>query len=238
MQPCKLKVLILFLLVSAHSCSEPGNMFGNANQLPGTSYAHANGNQGGEISLVSLIYPDWEEIEGLSIVDRITGLAINGHSKVVDGNTIVTLELIRGRLANPYLTFLGKDISFTALLTPGHSLSTFGGLSFGKKQHTVFLRDHGVEREVIAGDTSTLSSEDYVVLWIGDRLASAVRVHLVNPGAAEEFEVSAPGCEALVKKKNQLHKMLNLKLGDYESASLVIAPHSGEETICLSVVAR
>ncbi len=210
-------------------------MFGNANQLPGISYAHAFRNQEREISLVSLIFPNRKEIVRPSVVDRITGKTIPFHFVVKDGDTIVTLELIRSQFANPKVTFRDNS-SFTALITPGHSLSTFDGLT--PDDYIVFLRDYGVEREIITGSTSDISPRDYVVLWIKDKLTSAVRVHLVNPGVAEEFEISAPNCETLVRKKNQLHNLQTIKLGDYEGVNLVIAPHSDEETIHFSVMAR
>lgn len=220
---------LIVLPVSGCSCSDTGNLFGSSGQVPGAKYAYANGESEGEISLVSLVFRNWEDIGKLSVTDRITGEPIRYRSVVVDGMTVVTLELIHGRLAKPHLAF-GGSTNFTALITPEHSLSTFDGLSFG--DHTVFLRDYGVEKELRVGETTVFSQGELAWLWLGDKLALAARVRVVNIGDAGGIKLLAPpGCTAVTVKKNQLHNETELQLGD----RLAVVPAEDTKNLSLSL---
>ena len=221
-------VLLIVLLMSGCSCSDSGNLFNSSDPVPGAKYAYANGELERGISLVSLVFRNWENVGNLSVTDRITGEPIHFHTVVLDGMTVVTLKLTHGQLVKPYLVF-DKDASFTALLTPSHSLSTFDGLSFGN--HTVFLRDHGVEKELQIGETTEFLPEELAWLWLGDKLALAARVHIVNISDAGGIKLQAPpGCKTVVVQKNQLH-INNLNSGD----RLAVVPANETENLSLSL---
>jgi hypothetical protein len=231
-------VSLAVLSLTEFSCKDSGNLFGHSAPVPGSlGSAHAFGNGEGEISLVSLIFLESEEIECLSVVDRITDKPIPYRSAVWEGNAVVTLELPKGQLANPRLAFRG-GASFTALLTPEFSLSTFDGLCFG--DHTVFLRDHGVEIELKAGMEKVISQTELINLWIGDKLAKAVRVRFSSETAGSYDPILEPETGTVaVKQKSQLITLEGaLEMGGRESASLVVAPPTDTETIRFSVVAR
>lgn len=225
--------------LTVFSCKDTGNLFGTPGPLvPGAmGTAHAFGNESGEISLVSLIFLESEEIECLSVVDRISEKPIPFRSAVWDGKAVVTLELPKNQLANPHLA-CSRGASFTALLTPEFSLSTFDGLSFG--DHTVFLRDYGKEIELAVGMEKVFSPSEFIYLWTGDKLVKAARVRF-SPGIAGNYALSLRPESGTVtyKEKSQLRTWEGtLELGAHESISLVVTPPTDTETICLSVVAR
>ena len=228
---------LVVLSLTVPSCKDMGNLFGSGTPVPGSlGSAHAFGNGGGATSLVSLIFLSTEEIEGLSVVDRITGNPTPFHAVVWDRRTVVTLELPKNQLANPRLAFKG-GASFTALLTPEQSLSTFDGLSFGA--HTVFLRDHGLEIELEVGMEKVISDDELTIQWIGDRLAKVARVNFRPEKAGSYSPILEPKGTVTVKQKSQLLTQSTLELNGHESVSLVVVPPTDtEETIRFSIVGR
>jgi hypothetical protein len=231
-------VLLVVLNLTGFSCSDSGNLFGSNAPVPGSlGSAHAVGNQEVETSLVSMIFLSMEEIDSLSVVDRITDKPIPFHAVVWEGKTVVTLELPKNQLANPHLAF-SKGASFTALLTPEHSLSTFDGLSFS--DYTVFLRDHGVEIELTAGTERVISPSELTNLWIGDKLVMAARVHFRTETAGDYDSILEPETgTVVVKQKSQLRTWDGtLKLGDGEGLNLAVTSPTDTKAICFSVVAR
>lgn len=231
-------VALSFLCLTEFSCKDSGSPLGRKTLVPGkTGNAQAFGNMEGETSLVTLLFLESGEAKCLSVVDLTSGKAIPFRSSVWEGRPVVTLELAKGQFANPRLTFSG-DVSFTALLTPEQSLLTFNGLSFGN--HTMALRDHGVEIELTADIEKVFSLSEFTDLWLGDRLAKAVRVRFMSETAGDYDPVLEPESGAVVRiDKSQLRIIgETLEMGDHESASLVVAPPTDAVTIYFSVVAR
>jgi len=228
------------VILAGFSCKDSGHLFGGSNVtlVPGAmGSAQAFGSGSGEISLVSLIFLESEEIECLSVVDRISEKPIPFRSAVWDGKVVVTLELPKNQLANPRLAFKG-GASFTALLTPEFSLSTFDGLNFGES--TVFLRDHGTEIELAAGMEKVFSSNEFIYLWTGEKLVKAARARF-SPGIAGNYALSLrPESGTVVVLQTSGLRTWNgaLTVDGRESVSLVVVPPPDEETIYLSVVAR
>jgi len=231
-------VSLAVLSLTEFSCKDSGNLFGHSAPVPGSlGSARAFGNGEGEISLVSLIFLESEEIECLNVVDRITDKPIPYRSAVWEGKAVVTLELPKGQLANPRLTF-SEGIGFTALLTPEFSLSTFDGLSFGS--HTVFLRDHGVEIELKADTVKEVAPSELINLWTGEKLEKAVRVRFSSETAGSYSPILEPETGTVaVKQKSQLITLEGtLEMGSRESVSLVVAPPTDTETIRFSILGR
>ena len=230
--------LVSICILTGLSCRESGHLFGSADPVPGRlGEAHAAGNAERPISLVSLLFLESEGIQCLSVADRISDKSIPFRSSEWEGKAVVTLELAKDRLANPRLAFSG-GASFTALLTPEQSLSTFDGLSFG--DHTVFLRDHGVEIELKAGVEKVISQYELTDLWDGEKLVRGARVRF-SPGVSGNYTpVLAPsGTVEVVEAKSGLRTLEgSLQLNDRESASLVVVPPQDTDAIHLTVVAR
>lgn len=226
-------LFFIILLGSGLQCSDSGKLFGSEPPLPGTDNAYAFGSGGGDISLVSLIFPFGGEIESVSAVDRITGDLIRFDYVETGDQVVVTLQLLRGQLVNPRLVFNG-ELSFTALLTPEHGLSTFDGLTFGEP--TMFLRDHGVERELELGQTAVILSEDFTRLWVGDRLTDAARMRFLNLGDAGDFTLqTTESSQTLVLKRGRLETKKTVELGNHEGAAVIVAPLTGAEVVSVSV---
>lgn len=232
-------VSLVVISLTELSCSDSGNLFGSYAPVPGSlGSAHAVGNTEVEkTSLVSLIFLFTEEIDSLSVADRITDKPIPYRLAVWEGKTVVTLELPKGQLANPRLVF-NEDVSFTALLTPEQSLLTFDRLSFS--DHTVFLRDHGREIELTADKAVVISQNELTTLWDGEKLVKAARVNFRSGKAGGYGPILEPETGTVaVKQKSQLIILEGeLVMGDRESVSLVVAPPTDTQTIRLSVVAR
>lgn len=226
---------VLFLSILVVGCDGSGRMY-NSTTPVGWGNAHAFGSQGGDISLVSLIFPDEGEVESVSAVDRFTGNPIPFLLEEGNGRTVVTLELAKGRIANPLLVSDDGDNSFLSQVHPTIGLSTFDGLQWGPP--TVFLRDHGWELELWLDEEVTVPSEEFVTLWISGSLTKAVRAAFTNPGSADAFELYvSSACEVAVKRKERLVMLsaYNFQLGDHESVGLVITPQDEAATLTLSM---
>jgi len=222
--------------------SDSGNLFGHSAPVPGSigsAQASMSVDSGvGEISLVSLAFPYTEEIGNLSsVVDRISGKPIPYHSVVWNRKVVVTLELTKNVTANPNLVFDG-DASFTAFLTPEHSLSTFDELTFGG--NTIFLRDHGVELKLQEGIQTMIAQSDLTSLWNGERMVMGTRANFSPEKTGNYGPILEPETGTVTVKMNTtlLTWKNALNLGGNESASLVVAPPTDTETISFSVVER
>ena len=222
-------------------CKDSGNLFGHSAPVPGSigsAQASTSVDAGWETSLVSLAFPYTEEIGDLiSVVDRLSENPIPYHSVVWNGKVVVTLELAKNVLTNPNLVFDG-GVSFTALLTPDHSLSTFDGLTFG--DHTVFLRDHGVELELKEDIKTVIAQSDLTSLWNGERIVMGARANFSPDFAGSYGPILEPETGTVTVKRNTtlLTWKNALNLGGNESASLVIAPPTDTETVSLSVATQ
>jgi hypothetical protein len=193
---------------------------------------------GWETSLISLVFPYTEEVGNLSsVVDRISEKSIPYRSVVWEDKVVVTLELPMGMLVNPSLVFDG-GVSFTAVLTPDHSLSTFDGLTFGN--HTVFLRDYGVEIQLKAGIETVIAQSDLTDLWTGSSMQKAARVSFSSDFAGIYVPILKPdsGTVAVKQQNTLLTWQQSRNLGGNESASLVVTPPTDTETVLFSVVTR
>lgn len=200
--------------------------------------AQASESESREISLVSLAFPYTEGIGNLStVVNLITGKPIPYQSVVWGGKVIVTLHVPKNIPVNPNLVFDG-GASFTAILEPNHSLSTFDGLAFG--DDTMFLEDYRVEIELKEGIQTVIAPSDFDSLWTGERIVKGARATFTTEKEGYYNPSLVPKGTVAVKKGTAvLNWETTLELGDHESASLiVVAPTTDTETMSLSVVAR
>jgi len=223
------RLAFLFTLVFSSGCT---NTNASTLQLDASYFASTDG---GEISLVSLVFPREDGVKSVKATDLISGNPVRFDFVETENRMVVTLKLRKDLFANPQLIFDGKR-SFTALLTPDHSLSTFDGLMFSK--HTVFLRDHGVERVLKPGENLEIPSGELTRLWIGERFVNGARVYL-SPEKGEGLKLLAHGSEVAVVKNGEelITNFSNLTLSGGEGITLVASPKPGADTIHLSIVA-
>lgn len=221
-----------FVFLALVGCTEHDRnevVFGRPSfQLPGENVAHAtDSNQRGEISLVSLVFPRLEGVEGVIATNRLTGKLIGNHLVETDEWMVVTLELFRGEIQSPHLLFLGtKEKTFKADIQPQHNLETYQGLAFDRP--TVVLRDLGVERQLKVGEVAEVPPEELVTLWLGDRFGTAARAHFQNSGDPGLFFLwSQEGNQAWTLQRGRLQSTSSTSevgLGSDECLGIIVAP--------------
>lgn len=226
--PCPSRAVLLTALLALSSCTE-----GSFPKIPGgTGVSHASPVDIQDPVLVSFVFPKVDGWKSVSAND-FSGRSIESETVGFGDQLIVTLKMQRDKAVKPQIRCLSNTgvKTFTAYLTPRHSLSTFGILNFGGK--TVFLRDHGKEVELGEGKNS-VSSKGLTRLWIGNGFVQAARLRVTGPnGDGGNLEVQCN--KALVVRGGRLSQTdAVLSVGGGEKVGLVVPQSQLPSTISVA----
>jgi len=195
-------------------------------QLPGESVAYADTvDQRGEISLVSLVFPEIKDCVGVTATDRLTDQPIGIHWVETDDGLVVTLKLFRNEIFSPHLQLYGaEDAAFKADIQPLHSVETYRDLVVNRP--TVVLTDFGVESQLEVDGEVEIPPGEFTELWLETDFRTVARARFANAGEAGNFLLRWPeGCQVWTQRRGRLLTTSNdISLGDDESFGLVIAP--------------
>jgi len=150
----------------------------SAPQIPGGTSVSKASPADQVLSLVSLSLPKVADLQSVD-VDNLIGYKPESKAVGFGDRMVVTVTLPRNKPAKLQVrcnSSTGVE-TFTANLTPRHSLSTFHGLSFGGK--TVTLTDYGKEF-VLTGGKNVVKPQGLTTLWIGNRFVKAARLHITG----------------------------------------------------------
>jgi hypothetical protein len=146
--------------------------------------------KGGEISLVSLVFPraGVADVVSVQAVEESTQRKLGCKAVESGDSLVVTLQLNLDQQSDPLLTVNTAEgnKSFRAIITPRHLLESYFELSFDGP--SLALRDHGREDVLLKdGEKVILSPQDRVTLWNGSEVVLATRARLVNNGVSGRF---------------------------------------------------
>ena len=219
---------ILALLALA-GCTDwkSGTLDSRAPQLPGENEAKAATRLQGNVSLQSLLFPRVEGLEGIQAVDPFTGDLFEFHAVEFDEVMVVTLKLPMGETVSPYLIFACEDDNktFSTRVTPTHKVSAYRNLRFGN--HTLVLRDHGVEKELEVGKGVMIFPEEFATLWINNRLMQAARARFTNTGETGTFRIElSDSCQGFVQQDGRLTSERVVEVDRHECIGIVAEPRT------------
>ena len=184
------RLVILFIgLIGWTSCNDV-HMVGES--TPIGNRAKAADSNLRDFALVNLVFPTAEAASRLEVTNRLNGTSVPFTAAQGALGLIVTLRLQKGVISNPRLRAFGDGISwsFTALVTPEQSVSTFTDLY--PADHTVVLRDYGQEKEVQVGEAVVFDPVEYTPQVVNGELHSAARARFLKPDAGP-FAVQSGG---------------------------------------------
>jgi len=222
------RLVILLGLTGPASCNG-ANMAGESTPIGNRAIAASDTR---DYTLVNLVFPAVEEPAHLEVTNRLSGVSIPFQAAQGASGLIVTLHLQKGVVSNLRLRAYGDGISwsFTALVMPEQSVSTFTDLS--PADNSVILRDYGQEKEVQVGEAVVFDPVEYTPQVVNGELHSAARARFQKPDAGP-FAVQSGGSvfqvatDALTEAK--------LIEGSTGSCGLVIVPADEAEPADLKI---